>query len=99
MGIERWLQGWNQAHTDLHAADTVGERGGHFEGLDDFLSAASGITNGSHLLITTRALPAVLDDAAIAMIPVIELGNDIRSRDSVTTVRWRCFAPSASQEK
>lgn len=43
------------------------------QGLDEFLSDVSGLSNGSHLVITTRAIPAVLDPpVACARIPVME---------------------------
>lgn len=69
-GIERWLAGWNASQCDLERAESAGDRAGHFDGLDDFLREMAGLTSGSHLLLTTRALPRVLDDVACAMVPV-----------------------------
>ena len=74
-GIERWLRGWNRGGEDLQAPDTSDQRKGHFEGLDDFLSQASSISNGTHIIFTTRALPAVLDDIACAIVPVDKEGH------------------------
>jgi tetratricopeptide (TPR) repeat protein len=71
-GVERWLWGWNSGTSDPQCADTVHERTGFHPGLDDFLQQASGLATGSHLVLTTRALPAALDQAAYAHIPVRE---------------------------
>jgi tetratricopeptide (TPR) repeat protein len=91
-GIERWLRGWNHASADLHSADTVGDRVGYYPVLDDFLRSASGIRNGTHLVLTTRALPAVLDYTAISMVPVGEPGmryslEGLSDDDAVTLLR------------
>lgn len=74
-GIERWLCGWNAGRGDLHSAELPGDRNGYYDGLDEFLSNAAGLASGSHLLVTTRALPHVLDGAACAMVPVDENGR------------------------
>jgi Domain of unknown function (DUF4062)/NB-ARC domain len=75
-GIERWLKGWRH---DPHRAqpESSEQREGSEEGLDDFLLEISGLTNGSHLVLTTRALPAVLDDASCALVPVDDAGRQI----------------------
>lgn len=72
-GVERWLHGWKHGR-DLGAAETHEQREGDFEGLDEFLSGASGITNGAHVVLTTRAMPAVLDHVECAVVPVREPG-------------------------
>jgi tetratricopeptide (TPR) repeat protein len=69
-GIERWLAGWNSARDDLHRAAAQSDRTGHFEGLDDFLQEMAGLATGSHLVLTTRALPRALDNVHCAMVPV-----------------------------
>jgi tetratricopeptide (TPR) repeat protein/nucleoside 2-deoxyribosyltransferase len=69
-GIERWLRGWTDVMGERQEAETDEQREGSFEGLDDFLRQASSIASGAHVVITTRALPASLDDAACAVIPV-----------------------------
>lgn len=71
-GFERWLRGWHQEGHDLGIAETVEERRGISEVLDDFLRAVTGISNGTHVILTTRALPAVLDHANRKLIPVRE---------------------------
>jgi len=71
-GIERWLCGWNAGASDPQRVETVGERTGFHAGVDDFLQQASALMNGSHLILTTRALPAALDQAAHAHVPVRE---------------------------
>ncbi|HUS40532.1 MAG TPA: DUF4062 domain-containing protein, partial [Pirellulales bacterium] len=79
-GIERWLSGWNAGKGDLHGAESANDRAGHYEGLDDFLREMAGLGSGSHLLVTTRALPSVLDDVACAMVPV-------DAEDRITTLQ------------
>ncbi len=69
-GIERWLTGWHRGRYDRETAETVEERTGYFTGLDDFLQVVSGLENGSHLILTTRAMPAVLDHVSHTTIPV-----------------------------
>lgn len=69
-GIERWLVGWHRGTQDRQTVETVEERAGYFEGLDDFLRSASGICNGTHFIFTTRAVPAALDNTEITVIPV-----------------------------
>jgi len=71
-GLERWLTGWNRGRKDLPANETVEERAGYFSGLDDFLADASGICNGTHFILTTRAIPAALDNADYAIVPVYD---------------------------
>jgi tetratricopeptide (TPR) repeat protein len=69
-GIERWLRGWNQGGHDRQTAETPDQRRGFFEGVDEFLQMASGLTTGTHLVLTSRALPAALDHAARMLVPV-----------------------------
>ncbi len=71
-GIERWLQGWNSSTHDPQYTETDIERKGVDAELDNFLLEASGLTNGSHIILTSRALPAALDQAARTSIPVRE---------------------------
>lgn len=68
-GIERWLRGWEGAgdpmaavrHDDLRpSAASVG--------LDLFLEEAAGLTNGTQLLLTTRALPRALKNRPVACV-------------------------------
>ncbi|MEX2213220.1 MAG: DUF4062 domain-containing protein [Phycisphaeraceae bacterium] len=77
-GIERWLSGWSEATAVTEslpaAVDSVVQRRAIDPALDDFLAQVSALTNGTHLLLTTRALPAVLDDARYALVPVHEEG-------------------------
>jgi tetratricopeptide (TPR) repeat protein len=68
--IERWLRGWGPGQADSQGAETVEQRLGAYEGLDDFLQMASSLTSGSHLVRTSRALPAALDRAEHALVPV-----------------------------
>ena len=68
--IERWLHAWNSDLRDMSTANTIHDRTAFYMGLDDFISQFSGFNNGTHLVITTRALPAVLDFAAHTNIPV-----------------------------
>src|SRR5262249_23180737 len=54
------------------------ERQGIFDHLDDFLQAASGLTNGSHLIITSRVMPLAFESVACRLIPVREEELDVR---------------------
>ena len=74
-GMERWLAGWAGADDMLASADTVDQRTGTDEELDDFLAQATGITSGTRLILTSRALPAVLDNAGCSVVPVYEDGQ------------------------
>lgn len=76
-GIERWLQGWNQGEHDPQQVTRTSQRRGFFEGLDDFLLQVSGIANDTRLVLTTRAMPAVLDDAQPVVVPVSPDGRQI----------------------
>jgi tetratricopeptide (TPR) repeat protein len=68
--IERWLAGWQNGEC-ANPFDQPESRSGAFEGVDDFLKAATGPDNGSHVIITSRALPAVLDQLETAFVPVV----------------------------
>ena len=70
-GVERWLKGWS-AGGDPQTVDSAYERGeSHSQKfLGEFLAAASGLVNGTHVVLTARALPAALDTATYALIPV-----------------------------
>ncbi len=76
-GFERWLQGWTGGPDDPDVAESVDQRDASFEGLDQFLSDVSGLSGGTHLIITTRALPLVLEHAKIAVVPVDENGRQL----------------------
>jgi len=76
-GIERWLVGWNTGLNDPTGASSRQQRMGFFPGLDDFLKQVSSLDSGSHVLFTTRAMPAVLDDLLCATVPVYEMSRAI----------------------
>lgn len=59
-GMERWLKGWCEGDPRDTRAMTRQHRRGHDPILDDFLREASGLTNGSHVVITTRLMPSAL---------------------------------------
>jgi len=69
-GVERWLVGWSQGRLDPDVPAAAADRLGQSAVLDDFLREASAIHNGSHLILTTRALPAALEDVAYAVVPM-----------------------------
>jgi len=67
--IERWLRGWETGDAD-HGDVADEDRLAAFEGLDGFLMQATALANGSHVVITSRAMPDVLEDADKIVIPV-----------------------------
>jgi len=68
--IERWLRGW--AGGDADQDDVSDEdRIAAAEGLDDLLVQATALSSGSHLLITSRAMPESLEDVDKIIIPVL----------------------------
>jgi len=69
-GIEKWLTGWNADILDPQVVQTVKGRTGYHRGLDDFLKAISSLSNGTHFIITSRALPSAMDDLSVRIIPV-----------------------------
>jgi tetratricopeptide (TPR) repeat protein len=73
-GVERWLRGWARDH--IHeVADSARERDAQEEAFDSFLEAAAALTNGSHVVLTSRALPACLDSTSCTLIPMDESGG------------------------
>lgn len=76
-GMERWLCGWNSGESGPESGSSTEERTAFHAGLDDFLEQASGLSNGSHLILTSRAMPAVLEPLEKAVIPV----RDVKYRD------------------
>lgn len=73
-GIERWLKGWTHEDVPQEGAST-GDRAEAQRGLDDFLSQVSALTNGAHVIFTSRVLPACLDGVAYAVIPIDHEGK------------------------
>ena len=67
-GVERCLTGWRAG----------ADRRGAFPGFDEFLRAATNVGGGSRVVLTTRALPAALDGAAISWVPVAEAGRQLQ---------------------
>lgn len=85
-GIERWLAGWVE-NREIDGLHDLSLRQGAYEGLDEFLQQASALENGSHLIITSRALPAALDTVSCTILPVFpkdspEIGLRALSPDS-----------------
>lgn len=75
-GVERWLVGWNQGAADPQEVETAEERSGFFHGFDEFLRQFSGLNNGTHLVLTSRAVPAALEFVEVANIPVRDERNE-----------------------
>jgi hypothetical protein len=69
-GAERWLRGWHQTDP-LPPGHESRSRDGRYEGFDEFLREASGLENGSHVILTTRALPASLDTLRCRIVPIL----------------------------
>lgn len=74
--IERWLQGW-QSSDPASDFDYEENRNASVEGLDEFLSQSTGLSNGSHVIITSRALPEILEDIDKIIIPLHETEKGI----------------------
>jgi tetratricopeptide (TPR) repeat protein len=68
--VERWLSGWGE-NREIRELSDLSLRQGAFEGLDEFLLEASALENGSHVVLTSRALPAALDSLSCTIVPVL----------------------------
>ncbi len=68
--IERWLRGW-AGRASIEGFHDLSLRQGVSEELDGFLRQASGLDNGSHLVLTGRVLPSALDAVSCAIVPVL----------------------------
>jgi len=66
---ERWLRGWEATGAD-GGAITEEDRSAAFDGLDGFLAQATALRNGSHLIVTSRAMPQALEDVDVSVVPV-----------------------------
>lgn len=71
-GIQCWLRGWQNPGGDGSPSSSPDARSGSDVELDDFLSAASALSNGSHLILTSHALPEALDHTERVLVPVYE---------------------------
>lgn len=71
--VERWLTGWVESR-EVGGFDDLSLRQGAYEGLDEFLTEVSALENGSHVVLTSRALPAALDTVSCAILPVFPAG-------------------------
>ena len=71
-GVEKWF--WGLAAED-GPASAHHDRMARLGTLDEFLSQATAIRSGSHLVLTSRAMPAVLDDANVRVVPLAERGR------------------------
>lgn len=72
--MERWLSGWG-GDRPLQGVYDMSQRQEIYEGLDDFLKETTGLENGSHIIITSRVLPAALDSVNCAILPVLPKGS------------------------
>jgi tetratricopeptide (TPR) repeat protein len=68
--VERWLTGW-VASGEVEGFGDFSMRQGAHEGLDRFLVEASALDNGSHVILSSRALPAALDTVACTILPLL----------------------------
>lgn len=68
--VERWLAGWVGTR-EMEGLHDLSLRQGAQEGLDEFLQQASALDNGSHVILTSRALPAALDGLECSILPVL----------------------------
>jgi tetratricopeptide (TPR) repeat protein len=71
-GFERWIRGHGKT-----PAGTGGDRQELDPALADFLSGATGLKNGTHVILTTRVLPTTVDRLACAVIPVYKEGTRV----------------------
>lgn len=71
-GVESWLKGWAGIdNPDKNTSYTLESRRGIYYGFDKFLEQCSGLNNGSHLILTSRALPAALEGVKLSILPVL----------------------------
>jgi tetratricopeptide (TPR) repeat protein len=73
-GCEAWLAG-GERQGGSATADTTTERQAAVPEFGDFLQQVTGLDNGTHLVLTTRAMPAALDHTSCAVIPLLEPGR------------------------
>ena len=101
-GIERWLKGWMQGDAAAPLSLNPDQRASSQDGFDDFLRQVSGLTNGTHLILTTRAMPSALERVSIALVPVYPEQHESRLRgmepeDAVEFLRRQRVTGSDSQ--
>lgn len=82
--IERWLTGWGEEN-ELKGFDDLSLRQGKCKELDEFLQQASGLDNGSHVIITSRALPAALDLVVCTILPIFPKASNVHGLNGLTT--------------
>jgi tetratricopeptide (TPR) repeat protein len=87
--IERWLTGWVE-NRNIDGLHDLSLRQGAAEGLDEFLKEVSALENGSHLIVTSRALPAALDNVDCTILPVFPKDNP--------EIGLRALSPDAAVE-
>lgn len=71
-GLEKWLKAWGQRGAGPRVAEEADGRFGGHDGLDLFLGQLFAVSGGSHVVVTSRVLPAALDTAPHAVIPVLD---------------------------
>jgi len=77
-GMEKWLRAWMMRRESLPAAAPTDGRAEGQEGVDLFLSQIALISGGSHVVLTSRVLPSMLDTAPHSAIPVMEEVKEAR---------------------
>jgi hypothetical protein len=65
--LERWLRGWEESEPDEFEN---GDRVAAAAGLDDFLTQAAALANGTHLIVISRAMPDALEDVDKSLVPI-----------------------------
>lgn len=101
-GLEKWLNVWMKAGSvSLSVADSDGRRGGQ-DGLDLFLEQLCAVSGGSHVILTSRVLPAALDSAPHAVIPVVDEIRQARLQgldDAAAVILLRKLGVKAGDEE
>ncbi|MBN2452392.1 MAG: DUF4062 domain-containing protein, partial [Lentisphaeria bacterium] len=71
-GLEKWLTAWSHEAAARGPAEDLDGRRGVDDGLDLFLGQLYAVSGGSHVVLTSRVLPAALESAPHAVIPVLD---------------------------
>ncbi len=85
-GIERWLALWEDDDTPTGQGATVAQRKGAADGLDMFFRDVVNWSDGATILLTSRALPSVLDHRRKTLISSEECAAKLGGLDDAAAI-------------